>query len=291
MMSLQKHASEAVFRIDRIFSGGSGGRRAYMGVELEEFDLRFSRNGAPELPFPTIIRVEQSSPASAARLQAGDVIKLVNGADPRGRPFEFFVTKPGDTLALSVTNAGVDRKVTVKLSAPPSRLDAPMACEMVFDSREIGTLLQRDSVAANMLKIPAMSLGRDSTFSLQMRVSSGAGSGGVGTYTFFSGPGTSAVRVAMLRSFFGAQFWSASEAHLLREGAENGGVPVLHVVDNSPAAKAGLLSGDIVTRVRKTPVRTMADLSAAIDSTAQKGAMEIEVIRSRKTIRLTLVPF
>jgi membrane-associated protease RseP (regulator of RpoE activity) len=219
------------------------------------------------------------------------MIKLVNGADPRGRPFEFFVTKPGDTLELSVSNAGVERRVTVELAAPPGRLDAPMACEMVFDSREIGTLLHRDSAAATVLKIPAMALGRDSSISLQMRVGAGVGSRGSGVATFVgSAAGVGGMRVTMVQSFFGAQFWSASQEHLSREGAAEGGVPVLHVVNNSPAARAGLLSGDIVTRVGKAQVKTMADLSSAIGGVGGSGAVEIDVIRLRKPVRLTIVP-
>ncbi len=70
-----------------------------------------------------------------------------------------------------------------------------------------------------------------------------------------------------------------------------GGLLVTHVLADSPAATAGLRSGDVIVRVDGQPVRRSRDLSAVIlQSLSQQGEVPVtvEIIRERQPQQLLL---
>jgi serine protease Do len=70
-----------------------------------------------------------------------------------------------------------------------------------------------------------------------------------------------------------------------------GGLLVTHVLADSPAAAAGLRSGDVIVRVDGQPVRRGRDLSAVIlQSLSQQGEapVTVEIIRERQAQQLLL---
>src|SRR5207302_6834595 len=68
------------------------------------------------------------------------------------------------------------------------------------------------------------------------------------------------------------------------------GALVLQVVPGSAAAKAGLLSGDLIVRFGGRPVRTVEDLLAALRHHKPGDRVAVTVIRDgkRKTLQVTL---
>ena len=62
--------------------------------------------------------------------------------------------------------------------------------------------------------------------------------------------------------------------------AVDGGVRILEVVDEGPAAKAGLTSGDLVIRVDGKDIADRGDLSRALDRHAPGDTLQITILRA-----------
>jgi len=69
-----------------------------------------------------------------------------------------------------------------------------------------------------------------------------------------------------------------------------GGVLVQEVQEDSPAARAGLRAGDVITAVDGTAVSTQADLVNAVGGAADGGSLQIQITRDRQqqTVTATL---
>jgi serine protease Do len=68
------------------------------------------------------------------------------------------------------------------------------------------------------------------------------------------------------------------------------GVLVASVTADSPAARAGLKAGDVITAVNGKDVTTTVDLSSAVNGTGPEGMLELRITRDRKeqTLRATM---
>lgn len=72
-------------------------------------------------------------------------------------------------------------------------------------------------------------------------------------------------------------------------GAKEGGVLITSVSDNSPAARAGLKAGDVITAVDSEKVTSAGDLSRAINK-KQDGTVTLTIIRDHSTSNITVTP-
>jgi serine protease Do len=72
-------------------------------------------------------------------------------------------------------------------------------------------------------------------------------------------------------------------------GAKDGGVLITSVTDNSPAAKAGLKAGDVITAVDGEKVTSAGDVSRTINK-KQDGEVSITILRDRNTHTINLTP-
>jgi serine protease Do len=66
------------------------------------------------------------------------------------------------------------------------------------------------------------------------------------------------------------------------------GVLVRSVLDNTPAQKAGMKAGDIITKVDGTTVTAPNELSSAVRAANSKKTYSIELMRDRKPVTLTV---
>ena len=72
-------------------------------------------------------------------------------------------------------------------------------------------------------------------------------------------------------------------------GAKDGGLLITSVNDNSPAAKAGLKAGDVITAVDGEKVTSSGDVSRAINK-KQDGDVTLTILRDHNTRTITLTP-
>ena len=72
-------------------------------------------------------------------------------------------------------------------------------------------------------------------------------------------------------------------------GAKDGGVLITSVTENSPAAKAGLKAGDVITAIDGEKVDSSGDISRAINK-KQDGDVTLTVLRDHNTRTITLTP-
>ena len=72
-------------------------------------------------------------------------------------------------------------------------------------------------------------------------------------------------------------------------GVKDGGLLITSVNDNSPAAKAGLKAGDVITAVDGEKVSSAGDISRAINK-KQDGDVSLTIVRDRNTRTVTLTP-
>jgi membrane-associated protease RseP (regulator of RpoE activity) len=72
-------------------------------------------------------------------------------------------------------------------------------------------------------------------------------------------------------------------------GVKDGGLLITSVNDNSPAAKAGLKAGDVITAVDGEKVTSPGDVSRAI-SKKEDGPVSLTIIRDRSTRTITVTP-
>jgi serine protease Do len=66
------------------------------------------------------------------------------------------------------------------------------------------------------------------------------------------------------------------------------GVLVRAVLDNTPAQKAGIKAGDVITKVDGMTVTAPGELSSAVRQASSKGTYAIEVMRDRKPVTVTV---
>jgi serine protease Do len=73
-------------------------------------------------------------------------------------------------------------------------------------------------------------------------------------------------------------------------GVKEGGVLVSSVTADSPAAKAGMKAGDIITKINGTAVKDAGDLIREIADAPDDGAVTIDIVRDKKaqTLKATL---
>lgn len=76
-----------------------------------------------------------------------------------------------------------------------------------------------------------------------------------------------------LRAYFGAP--------------KESGVLVSEVAPDSPASRAGLHVGDVITRVGADPVESFEDLTRSVGGSKKGDRVEVEIVRDRSSRRMT----
>jgi len=73
-------------------------------------------------------------------------------------------------------------------------------------------------------------------------------------------------------------------------GARDGGVLVAGVTADSPASKAGLKAGDVITKVNGASVKDTGELMEALGDVKDDGAVTLDIVREKKasTVKATI---
>ena len=232
------------------FEGGN-----FLGVSTEQVTKENAgRYGLPREPRGVgITRVVRDSPAERAGLKENDVITRFDGeAVTSVRKLNRLIgeASPEHTARLTIARGGAEQEISVTLGT--RRSEMPRMFEGAVRPPLQGELGRGFEV------IPR---GGDGSFSMSF------GTGrriGVSTTSL----------TKQLADYFGV--------------AQGGGVLVSSVTENSPAARAGIKAGDVITEADGERVANASDLTRALNR-KKEGEVTLTIIRERKqrTIKLT----
>lgn len=241
---------------------------SYLGVQTQEVTREnFSKYGLSAVRGVAVEKVFDDSPAARAGLQAGDVIVRFDGEEVTStRKLTRLIAEvaPDHQTRLTVLRGGSEREITVTMGKRP----APKFENGVF---------QMNIPPIGKMDIPvAPRVGDLPKFKGQFpeRIFT-PGEGGV---FYFGNNRQIGVGVSTLTKQLGEFFGVA----------DGKGILINNVRADSPAAKAGLKAGDIITEVEGKPVDDMGDLIRAVNE-KKEGEVTLTIVRdrNRQTIRLT----
>jgi serine protease Do len=229
------------------------GRGSQIGVMVSDLDQK-------EPSGVRVDDVDREGPAERAGLKDGDVVVEFDGERVRSaRQF---------TRLVQETPSGRGVKVTVLRGGARETLDitpesAPAAWSMAF--AEPGLRAELDRSLRGLGDLPQLA---EPMFNFR-----------------YDGAGP-----AMGRGRLGVQVEPLSDQLAGFFGVTGGGVLVSSVTEDSPAEKAGLKAGDVITSVNGTPVRDAGDLVDQLRGAGSGGEVSLGVVRDKKatTIMATI---
>ncbi len=264
--------TSTVFRFDD--------RRGWLGISLD-----LSREAGPV----SVEGVIPGSPAARAGVARGDTVLALNGATATVEAMRRLSPEPGDTVRLRLRRDGRERETRVVASSRRPNV-------VVFRRGDDVTVLDTDSIHRRMaIRLDTVRAHLDSLF---VRVDSLR----LGTEarrlfrtmpihldSIMSGAMSQTIPFSIevgSRALAGAEFTQMNEG-LGRYFRTEEGLLTLRVAPESPAARAGLEPGDVVTKVNGAAVETLRDLRQAVAQAGEPTA-KLEVIREGTRRELTL---
>ncbi|HEY3024922.1 MAG TPA: PDZ domain-containing protein [Pyrinomonadaceae bacterium] len=249
-------APQAGPNVSVFMSGGT-----FLGVYAEDVSKEnMSRYGQSQVRGVAITDVVKSSPAERAGLKKGDVIlRFENEPVTSVRKLNRLVSEsaPDQTARLSISRGGSEQEVTVTLGKRSENADA---WTMIAPPGGVFRGVNPKDFP-NIQKFPGM------------------GPNGDGNFRFSFGNnrriGVSTQQLTeQLADFF---------------GVKGGGVLITSVNENSPAAKAGLKAGDVITAVDGEKIEGPGDVSRALNK-KEDGEVTLTVVRERNTRTFKVTP-
>ena len=251
--------SDDVFEIEglpsdddvQVFLSGGG---SWLGVGVAEV----TPEKVKELRLPAergalLEKIVLDSPAAKASLKENDVVTEINGQRVEGaEQFRRMIREipAGRTAQLSVWREGRQQNATV-------------------------TLGKAEAARHHAMVAPA-----PGSFAFQMPdLQELPGPEGLRNFRFFF-PGRARLGIDAedLEGDFGKYF-----------GAPDGeGVLVRNVFENSPAAKAGLKAGDVITKIESTPVATTQEITRALRGLHGQSTITVTIVRNKKEMPVTV---
>jgi serine protease Do len=210
--------------------------------------------------------VDQDSPASKAGLRSGDVVVEVDGERVRSaRQFSRLIQESpeGRTVALGVMRDG--KRQTIQVTPESDAFD------FAFDADRIGREFERSMREIEPRWRALEPRLREFHFEAPFHFD-------VDAFPRMTGP----------RSRLGVQLNELTPELAEYFGAKTGGVLVARVSKDSPAEKAGLKAGDVITSVNGDQVRNTNDL---VDELRDKdGEITLGIVRDKKesSVKATL---
>jgi membrane-associated protease RseP (regulator of RpoE activity) len=243
---------------DRSFSFVVDGG-AYLGVAAEDLNKEnMGRYGMREVRGVGVTQVMKDSPAEKAGLKKDDVIlRFESDSVTSARKLSRLVSESSadQTVRLTISRGGAEQEVTVTLAK--HKLSSLLGGQI------------RDEVFRGIEKDwPQIKSGD------WPQIKSGDG--------------------GFVFSLFGNRRIGVSTETLTKQladyfGAKDGGVLVTSVTENSPAAKAGLKAGDVITAIDGEKVDSAGDVSRVINK-KQEGEVSLTILRDHNPRTINLTP-
>jgi serine protease Do len=268
----------------------------WLGVTPEDI----SADRAKELKLSTargvyVSEVEKDSPAEKAGLKSGDVITEFNGTHVEGvTQFRRLVreTPPGHSVAIVVSRDGKSQSLNATL--------ATMTDQFQHQFQILNNRLQDYTI-----NVPAMQLWDAPTIAPHAPMPPHAAMPAMpsmppGAYAFTAPDGAYAYGFGNgIGSGFGMGMTPSigiSGENLNGQlgtyfGAPDGeGVLVREVGSGSPAEKAGLKAGDVITKVAGDRVKTIGELQSKLREKREDKTVQITVVRRGSETNITVEP-
>jgi serine protease Do len=247
---VQEKAGEFFTHTPGMFVGQFEDGGGWLGIEIGEVtpeqarDLKLSSARGV-----VVVDVEPESPAAKAGLKEKDVITQYDGQTVEGTvQFRRLVreTPPGRSVALVISREGANQNISVELGDRGAYFERKMKGKM------------RDFSSMNFPPMPDFS--------------------------------TQGVPVMPEEHWHGAMDWRTPVLGINAEdltpqlgayfGApDNGGVLVREVREGTPAEKAGLKAGDVITKVNGKSVHSLAELRAELRERSGEKSVTLGILR------------
>jgi len=259
---------EAPHAFSFFLEGGS-----FLGVYAEDVSKEnMARYGMREARGVGITQVVKDSPAEKAGLKKDDVILRFEGDSVTSvRKLNRLVSEvaPDQTVRLGISRGGGEQEVAVTIGKRNDSINAMEHFKGLDKLRGLDKLQGLDRLqelevmppGANVWKWEGQGPGKDGmvfAFGNQRRI-------GVSTMQL----------TKQLADYFGI--------------GDGKGVLVTSVADDSPAAKAGLKAGDVITSIDGEKVEGAGDLARGINK-KKEGDVTLTVIRNKNQRNITVTP-
>jgi serine protease Do len=255
---VQQEQDKIQENIDRVFSMSPGvvvsstDEGGWLGVEIAEVTAEKAKDLKLSAVRGVIVDgVEPDSPAAKAGIKEKDVITQYDGQPVEGAvQFRRLIreTPPGRSITLEISRGGSLQNIPVELG---DRTDVYVR-KMKGKMRDFGGAYSFSM--PNVEELPDMPEVMDSRTPVL----------GINAEDLTS----------QLGSYFGAP--------------NNAGILVREVRPGTPADKAGLKAGDVITRVEGKEVRTLADLRAQLREKSNQASVSMSVLRKGSEIAVTV---
>ena len=270
------------------FGGGN-----HLGVSVESVTREnmgsFNLQGSPR---GVVIReVQENSPAAKAGLQKNDVILRFDGeqiSSPQKLQRLINESAPEHNARLTISRGGAEQELSVTLGkregfSPQSFGNFKMPDVQAFGLNSEQFKRQAEELKRNSeeWKKHAKELEENSQEMRRNLVDKFRAEGLGNNFTLVYGGGGRRIGITteeltdQLADYFGV--------------ADRGGLLVTSVTENSPAAKAGLRAGDVVTEADGTRIKDAGELSRALNR-RDEGDVTLTIKRDRKTRTIKVTP-
>lgn len=239
---------------------------SYLGVQTQEVTREnFARFGLREVRGVAIEKVVENSPAAQAGLQTNDVIVRFNGEEVTGtRKLTRLISEvaPDHQAKLTILRGGSERELTVTVG----KRESP---KLQATSGALKDLYGYPGIPEfpELPKVP-----------FPPATPAKPGEPNVFVYPGQASSRQIGVSVTSLTKQLGEYFGVTTGSGLL----------INNVRENSPAAKAGLKAGDVITEVDGKEIKGNLDFIRAL-SEKKEGDVSLTIIRdrNRQTVRVT----
>src|ERR1700733_1993884 len=301
-----EEAQQAATPQARVFLNGedfsAADETGWLGVTPEDI----SADRAKELKLSAargvyVGEVEKESPAEKAGLKSGDVILEFNGAHVEGvTQFRRLVreTPPGHSVAIVVSRDGKSQTLNATLSTVTNQFQNQFrdlnnrlhdfTINVPPMQNWEGPAIPQIAPMPPRAAMPAMPTAPPGAYAFTMPdggyafgYGDGVGSGnGVGSRLIMGTMPSIGIRGENLNGQLGTYF-----------GAPDGeGVLVRDVQSGSPAEKAGLKAGDVITKVAGDRVKTLGELQSKLREKREEKTVKITVVRHGSETNITVEP-
>lgn len=252
-------------QLTRAFSFAFGGG-SYLGVEIKEVTREnYAELGLSEVRGVSVSKVLENSPADKAGVKTGDVIVGFNGESVTStRKLTRLISEvaPDHTVDLTVVRGGseIDLPVTIGKRERPGLMSGTYVFPSPPDAPDAPFPSMAPKIKIPELKVFPEGMGENFVWSFGSRRTIGVGVSSLSK---------------QLGDFFGVQ--------------DGKGILVTNVEQDSPASRAGLRAGDVITEANGKAVNGTGDLMKILRE-EKEGDVTLTIVRDRNRRSVTVTP-